>query len=356
MASIRIRGKYYHIFYYDPFLGKQNSRSTKITVSKENYKRALRFANEYQCELDNKKEEMKSNNVNVITIAKAFERFKSINSDKHPKTIKDYERFYSYFTQMFNPQSLTISLNKNNVEEWFFGIKRLEQKKNSIHALGKQCIHFLNFLFEYSFTKYFKINKDVRTKPEVSDIITLSDEDIKIIFDNLVNKCLNIKALIYLALYSGLRSSDMINIKIENIDLERIVWKYYSPKRKMNREIPFHSILLPIIKNVIGERKQGQLLNYRDVESLGRSINRYFELLKIKDKGYSARTFRKTFITLCRNRFRIEMPIVQELVGHQHTSIMDRHYNSYDIETLRGELEKFNLSTILKSNLYRVAL
>ena len=84
-------------------------------MDKENYKKALKFANEYQNELNNKKEEMKSNNINGITIEKAFEKFKAINSDKNPKTIKDYKRFYSYFTPFFNPQSLTISLDKNNV-------------------------------------------------------------------------------------------------------------------------------------------------------------------------------------------------------------------------------------------------
>ena len=49
----------------------------------------------------------------------------------------------------------------------------------------------------------------------------------------------------------------------------------------------------------------------------------------------------KTFITLCRNRFRIETPIVQELVGHQQNTIIDQHYNVYDMVTLKSELNKF---------------
>ena len=50
------------------------------------------------------------------------------------------------------------------------------------------------------------------------------------------------------------------------------------------------------------------------------------------------------------------MSIVQELVGHQNNSIMDIHYNLDDLEMLRNELEKFNLTNILNPNLYLIAL
>jgi integrase len=81
-------------------------------------------------------------------------------------------------------------------------------------------------------------------------------------------------------------------------------------------------------------------LLFYSTENLGRAVERYFIALKIKDKGYSARTFRKTFITLAR-AYGIDDSVVRELVGHSHSSPADRHYNKIQIELMKKELQKF---------------
>lgn len=63
--------------------------------------------------------------------------------------------------------------------------------------------------------------------------------------------------------------------------------------------------------------------------------------LKIGTKGYSARTFRKTFITLCRSRYNMDASIVRELVGHEHGNTTDRYYNQIGIDAMKKELQKF---------------
>lgn len=342
MAFIRRRGNKIHIFYNDPLTGKLNSKTTGLEYNSINLKLAKKMLKDISNKIKEEKNKLVVSGINSKdTIKSAFNHFKEINKDKHPKTIEDYERFYKYFSQMFDENTLCVQLNKTNVENWFLKIKELKQKKNSIHGLGRQCIHFLNFLFEYNYTPVFKVNKNVRTRPERVVKITFSDDDIIKIFENLKNKNDNFKTLIYLAFYTGLRSSDLLNIKVERIRLKENILSYYSPKRKIDREIPFHPKLNSIIEKRILEVQTGKLLNYKDADSLGRAVYKYLDVLGLKKKGYSARTFRKTFITLCRNRFRIETPIVQELVGHQQNTIIDQHYNVYDMVTLKSELNKF---------------
>jgi integrase len=72
--------------------------------------------------------------------------------------------------------------------------------------------------------------------------------------------------------------------------------------------------------------------------------------LKIRDKGYTARTFRKTFITLARSRYSMDATIVKELVGHEHTNTTDRYYNSVTMDAMKSELAKFKRPAEEQSN------
>ncbi len=280
------------------------------------------------------------------TIEEAFIHFKQNNANKNVKTIEDYDRFYSKFSQTFSADTLCTSVTKLAVEEWLNEIKRLPLSQNTIHGYYKQLNHFLNFLFEYNYTPMFKINKDVKTKPEIKEKIVFSDEDIIKIFDNLSSKNDNLKILVHLLFYTGLRSSDILTIKAEKVDLEHQELSYYSPKRKKFRDIAFHQDLIPILEQIINnekliEKTEGHLLNFNKVEHLNRALTRYFTDLEIRSKGYTARTFRKTFITLARSRYNMDATIVKELVGHEHTNTTDRYYNFVTMDAMKSELTKF---------------
>ncbi len=193
----------------------------------------------------------------------------------------------------------------------------------------------------------FMINKDVRPKSEIKEKITFIDADADLIFNNLKEKNSNFTTLIYLAYYTGLRSSDLISIKVEDIDLVNREVKYYSPKRKKFRLIGFHKNLVPVLQNRMNERQDGQILDYASVENLGRAITRFFDDIGIKGKGYTARTFRKSFITLCRN-CEMDASVVAELVGHEHRSTADRFYNNITTMVMKRELEKFRAGYTIK--------
>ncbi len=86
--------------------------------------------------------------------------------------------------------------------------------------------------------------------------------------------------------------------------------------------------------------KVGNLLDYNNIGNLGKACNRYCKQINISEKSYSARIFRKTFITIAR-RCRMAASVVAELVGHAHTTTSDRFYNRIDIELMKEELNKY---------------
>lgn len=341
MATVIQRGNIFHIQYFDPVKKKTNSMSTGLPINESNYKKAEKFAEKFQLELTKKSKELRKIGIRHITLQETFEHFLENNQNKHPKTILDYHRFYKKFSETFDPNKPAALIDKISVERWLNEIKKLPLAKNTIHGYGKQLVHFLNFLFEYSYTQMFKINREVRTRPEIKEKITFKDEDIIKIFDNLDTKNSNFTMAVYLLFYTGLRSSDVLTITADHIDFGEQKISYYSPKRKVYREVAFHDDLIPIFRARIKEIKEGLLLTYHKVESLGQVITRYFKTIGLTDKHYTARTFRKTFITLCRSRYEMDATIVRELVGHEHANTTDRYYNQISVRRMKEELGKF---------------
>jgi integrase len=341
MAIVLQKGEVLYVQYYDAIDKKVHTKCTGMAVNETNIKKAEAIAKKMQEELTAKRKRLRRIGIQKVTIKDAKEHFLRNNQNKHPKTIKDYERFFKKFSETFNEDFSSTSINKIKIEDWLIEIKSMDRSKNTIHSYGKQLNHFLNFLFEYNYTPMFKVNREVKTRPEVKEKIIFTDETITVIFKNLKLKNSNFKTLVYLLFYSGLRSSDVLSINANNVDLKNKVIHYYSPKRKKFREVAFHKDLLPILKKRIKEIKEGRLLDYNNVENLGRAIKRYLiKDLKITEH-YTARTFRKTFITLCRSRYNMDASVVRELVGHEQGNTTDKYYNQVSIDTMTEELKKF---------------
>ncbi len=347
MASVFTKNGILYVSWWDASESKSKNRSLKLKDSVANRKEAKKFAKKLQRTLDNQSESLNQFSLTKSSsIKSAFEHFKRNNATKNKKTIKDYDRFYQLFIKTFDENSRCSVINKITAEEWINSIKELSFSQNTIHGYFKQFNHFLNFLFEYDYIPMFKINRDVKTKPEMKEKIVFSDEDINLIFNNLDEKNSNFKTLMYFLFYTGLRPSDVYGITVENIDIKNGILKYYSQKRKMHREIPFHEDLVDILSERIKEVKDGPLFSYTTYGNLGRAVTRYFQNIGLTAKSCSAKTFRKTFITLARSRYKIDATIVRELVGHSHNTTADKYYNKVDVDVMKEELKKFKMPVV----------
>jgi|APTNR8051073442_1049403.scaffolds.fasta_scaffold00406_23 integrase len=341
MASLRIRKNKIYILYYDSTDGKGKSKSTGLDNLPKNLKIARQVAKQLQDKLDENKKKKGRLRIEKKTLRDAFDHFIENNQYKNPKTIWEYNWFFREFIKDFNEDMPCTRINKLNIEKWLNKIKRLDFRKNTIHTLGKQCRHFLNFLFEYDYCPIFKINREVMTKPEVGPKIVFEKGDIITLFEEIEKVNSGLKLLVYMAFYTGLRPSDLYNVQIEDIDLTERSLKYYSLKRAKYRHIAIHEDLVSIIKSYIEDRNAGRLLQWSQYNYLGKAITRLFKDMEFDKKGYSARTFRKTFITLARSEYNMDASVVRQLVGHEHQNTTDRYYNEISLETMKKELIKF---------------
>lgn len=60
---------------------------------------------------------------------------------------------------------------------------------------------------------------------------------------------------------------------------------------------PIHGKLKEILTTRIEEVKNGRLFDYSDIHNMGRAVKRYFKVIKLSEKKYNLRTFRKDFIS-----------------------------------------------------------
>lgn len=343
MATIITRNNRLFLVFYDKLKKASRQKALALINTKENMKIAKSIAKEFQNEINDTYNRFNSAGVKVITLEVAYDHFKKLNSDKHPKTKSEYDRFYNLFTTQYSKDLPCMNINKLETEQWLMKVKLLDKKQNTKRNYYKVLKKFLGFLFEYNYCLPFKLNKEVTIPAEIRPIEIFRDEDVKIIFKHLHTRSRNFQTLVWMLFYTGLRPSDIINISIEDIDLKNQILRYYSIKTDEHFILPIHNQLLQFLKDRINELKSGHLLDYSNSTNMSKAFRRYLLDIKIPAKKYTLRTFRKSFISSA-YKSGIDLAMVSKLVGHKQITTTSRYYNKIEISQQHLALNKLNLN------------
>lgn len=341
MASPFVKNNIIYISWYDRFKGRSLNKSFRMKATKENIRKAEKFADDFQKTLDARNEELKKMKIKVDSIEYAFNHFLDLNRNKHSFTKYEYKRFFKIFSESFDPLQQCLVIDKEKSERWLLDIQDLEFAQNTIAGLAKVFKKFLKFLKEYNYIPHFVVNSDTIPRPETKPIITLTKEHSISLIDNLKNKNSNFQTAISLLFWTGLRPSDILTITVEDIDLNSSTMKYYSPKTDEYFSVPIKTELHSILKSRIDEIKKGKILDYENIGNLGKAFRRYLKQIKLDTFKYDLRTFRKSFVsTAARNG--LEVALVSQLVGHKNLSTTTKYYLSIVPEQQKEQIEKFN--------------
>lgn len=169
---------------------------------------------------------------------------------------------------------------------------------------------------------------------------------------------------VMLAIYTGARLNEIAQLALDDIQQEDGIWYLNvtdegedENKRLKNdnskRRVPVHAALLAagFIERVQELRKARHSrlfpdLKYQQGHSYGRGLTRWVSTkllvdLGIKDEGLSFHSFRHSFITGLRQSG-VELPTVQELVGHSKDVVTETVYNAtaYPLPMLKTAIDK----------------
>jgi len=167
---------------------------------------------------------------------------------------------------------------------------------------------------------------------------------------NLIKVTKNLKHRICIALIysSGLRIGELINLKLEDLDVQRKLVKVNKGKGRKDRYVPIANVLLPMLSNYLTTYCPKTYLIEGLEEGLQYSPNSIRNFLKKScvlakiTKKITPHTLRHSYAThLLENG--TDIRYIQELLGHSRpeTTMIYTHVRSQDLQKITNPLDLF---------------
>ena len=242
------------------------------------------------------------------------------------ETIKSYADNLNKYNLYLNNKNI-LSVNNSTIEKY------ITSNNNLSHKTIAHYITVLNSFYKYLLDSNYITTNPVETikHPKINQHLPvfLNEEEIK----NLLN--INLitpydyrnKAMLELLFSTGIRISELINLKIQDIDLINNVIKVLG-KGSKERIIPIDDIATKHLTNYINNYrypllKKNTNIDYLFINNLGNKISRvgFFKFIKKEavraniKKDISPHTIRHTFATILLKNG-ADLRVIQELLGH----------------------------------------
>ena len=246
----------------------------------------------------------------------------------------------SYESDIFQLYQWNISKNKKRITE----IKKIDTsqyisylfsqnlKSTSVNRKISSLKTFFNFLLKKKLINVNPFADQIMPKKPISLPKSISEDDVVKLLDapkpdSLIG--LRDKAMLELLYASGVRISELVNIKFSDLDLERNIIKVFG-KGSKERLVPFGEDAAQCISAYIDERKKNKdiaSIKYIFLNNRGSKISRHAFWHRLKEycleiglkRDISPHTLRHAFATHLLNRG-ADLRSVQVLLGHSDLS------------------------------------
>ena len=230
-------------------------------------------------------------------------------------------------------------ISERQIKEWLLKANSINSMKHRISAVklfykltGKQPLKF----------KYIEYPKSDKKLP-----IVLSVEEIQGMF----NACDNLKHRVILGLlYScGLRVSELINLKWENIDRSRMIINIIQAKGKKDRQVGLNDKLIELLKAYWLKYQSttyvlnGQSSLQYSERSVGEVVKQLAVKAGIKKRVYSHLIRHCSFTHLIESG--VDISLIQKLAGHSNvkTTQIYCHISHNLISKIQSPLNSINI-------------
>jgi integrase/recombinase XerC len=252
------------------------------------------------------------------------------NYSKHTVTayINDICFFESFLSNEFEDDNL-ISVNYNQIRSWIVSLSDDGISNTSINRKVSSLKSFYKFLLKTKQIDTSPLLKHKALKAPKKIQIPFSEKELDLVLNQIIYKegfeGVRDKLIVDLFYTTGIRRTELINLKIQNVDLSNKTIKVIG-KRNKERIIPILTIIEEQIKKYLSERSSVQELKESECFFLlsngvklndsfvYRLINYYFSNVSEKVKK-SPHILRHTFATHLLNNG-ADINSVKELLGH----------------------------------------
>lgn len=241
-------------------------------------------------------------------------------------TINSYHNNLTKFNHYLGKKEL-CNVSNSDIESF------INENSNLDHKTIAHYITVLNSFYKYLLdSEYIKANPIETIKhPKINAHLPafLTEDEIRTLLDINLNTNYDYrnKAMLETLFATGIRISELVNLKIQDIDLESGILKVMG-KGSKERLIPVDDVALTHLKNYLNSYrysllKKNKNTDYLFINNLGNQISRvgFYKIIKSEairaniKKDISPHTIRHTFATILLKNG-ADLRVIQELLGH----------------------------------------
>ncbi len=231
-------------------------------------------------------------------------------------TERNYQKAFQYFLSHFSDRDID-NLSKSEIQEYLFN----QIEKGLSPSLQNQYINAIKFYYEKVLGRRKEIYDLPRPRREHKLPAVLSEEEIILIFNQVSN--LKHKAILYLIYSSGIRVSELVNLKITDIDSNRNLILIRNSKGKKDRTTLLSQALLKLLREYYQNYKPKEYLfeGQKGGKYSTRSVQNILKMALSKSgirKHATIHTLRHSFATHLLERG-TDLRYIQELLGHSNS-------------------------------------
>ena len=259
-----------------------------------------------------------------------------------PNTIKTYVSYIKSFTTEFQDRSLE-SVTTGDINDYILGLIR---NKGISASQQNQRINAIKFYYEQVLGRkkeYYHLNRPKKEK-KLPNVLTVEE------VEQIIKHCNNLKhKCILMTLYSGgLRRSELINLKITDIDSQRMLIRITHSKGKKDRYTLLSQKLVQLLRDYYRWYKpkywlfEGQGGGQYSATSIENIFRKALKKAQIK-KHATPHTLRHSFATHLLEQG-INLRYIQEILGHSSTKTTEiyTHVSSKHLTKIQNPLDKLH--------------
>ena len=244
-------------------------------------------------------------------------------------TVSSYENDISSFLSWLNNKQINYQqVSGNNINEFISKLFNSGLKSSSINRKISSIKHFYLFLSKKKIIKYSPADEIETPKQEKYLPISMSEDEVeRLLSSPNSNRIIERrdKAMIEILYATGMRISELVNLKLTDVDFNRAVLKVFG-KGSKERLVPYGEKAAEALDIYLRDRKKSDSKNVF-LSNRGSQITRgaFWQRIKIYIKrenlksSISPHTLRHAFATHLLNRG-ADLRSVQILLGHSDLS------------------------------------
>jgi len=260
---------------------------------------------------------------------RSFLNYLLVDKGLSNNTVKAYEADISSFFQWLDNEDLKYkNLQEDHINQYISFLFQRKMRSSSVNRKISSIKSFYIFLVKRNFLKNSPLNDLVTPKQEKYLPESMSEAEVDKLLNSpdVSNKIENRdKAMIEMLYATGMRISELVNLKITDVDMKRCVVKVFG-KGSKERLVPFGETALDSLRSYLNEREQSSSKEIF-LSNRGKKMTRvaFWQRVKVYlirenlKNSISPHTLRHAFATHLLNRG-ADLRSVQLLLGHSDLS------------------------------------